>query len=38
MDSGEAGYILGFKITSDLSAKSMGVSQTAYIEQVLDRL
>jgi hypothetical protein len=36
-DSGEAGYILGFKITRDLSAKSISLSQTAYIEQVLER-
>lgn len=36
-DSGEAGYILGFKLTRNRIQRSIRIAQTAYINQIIER-
>lgn len=36
-DAGEAGYILGFKIQRNRSEKLLNLSQTAYIDNIIDK-
>jgi len=36
-DMGEASYVIGIKIHRDRSCRTLGISQKAYVEKVLDR-